>query len=68
MADELFLQGGRAVAKSFPAPGISFLQPPPGVPEVSRITGTDAVDGHSSYSSSSQPEASKHLKDIHMVS
>ncbi|XP_073279214.1 AMSH-like ubiquitin thioesterase 2 isoform X2 [Primulina huaijiensis] len=66
MADELGFQGVRAVTKSFPPPGISFLQPPPGVPEVSRITGADAVDGPSHYSSSSQPEASKHLKDIHV--
>ncbi|KZV24424.1 AMSH-like ubiquitin thioesterase 2 [Dorcoceras hygrometricum] len=63
----LGVQGMHAVIKSPPAPGISCFQPLPGVPEVSRITSADAVDDQLHHSSSSQPAASKHLKDIHMA-
>ncbi|KAI3467537.1 hypothetical protein Pfo_024200 [Paulownia fortunei] len=54
-----------SVTKSFPSPGISFLQPPPHGPEISRISVTNAFDGQFN-SSSNEQAASKYLKDIHM--
>ncbi|XP_057774541.1 AMSH-like ubiquitin thioesterase 2 isoform X4 [Salvia miltiorrhiza] len=54
------------VTKSFPSPGVSFLQPPPHGPDVSRISVTNAPDGQLGNCSGNEQSTSKHLKDIHM--
>ncbi|KAL8519071.1 hypothetical protein ACS0TY_010133 [Phlomoides rotata] len=53
------------VTKSFPSPSISFIQPPPHGPELSRISVTNTSDEQSNYSSNEEA-ACIHLKDIHM--
>ncbi|KAK6117925.1 hypothetical protein DH2020_048330 [Rehmannia glutinosa] len=66
MAGEICCQiDVHSVTKSFPSPGISFSQPPPHQPEISRISVTNALDGQLN-SSSNEQAACKRLKDIHM--
>ncbi|PIN10327.1 Proteasome endopeptidase complex [Handroanthus impetiginosus] len=66
MAGEICCQiDAHSVTKSFTSPGVSFLQPPPQGPEISRISDVKALDGQSN-SSSNQQAASTHLRDIHM--